>query len=175
MGRLGSSDHVFTEEADPEAAVSEMVAEEQKVEMREGMAYVAPGTGAVPPPEAGAAQVAPQMREKRARRAAPLAANAAAPDEAGRDLVLREPGYEIRLASSGEMTVSAGEYACTVSPDEIASSESYESVLTGTAGGESGPDRKLLLDLARGPYREALERKCGPLPEPLAEDPERDP
>jgi negative regulator of sigma E activity len=173
--RLHELGQVSSAEAEPEAALPERIQEEQKVEVRDGLAYVTPGEGAVPPAEAGAAQVSPEMKEKRARRASPLAANAVAPDEAERVLVLREPDYEIRLTPSGEMTVSAGEYACTVSPDEIAPSKYYESVLAGTAGGGSDTERQLLLGLARGPYREALERKCGPLPEPVAGDPERDP
>jgi len=205
--RLDSFGYVSPGEADQEVAIPKMIGEEQKVEVRDGLAYVTPGKGAIPPPEAGAVQTSPQMREKRARRAAPLAAGAVALNEAGRDLVLREPGYEIRLTPTGEMTVSAGEYACTVSPDEIASGPAgdlvaddrppadhldrytgmespdqavsrpgfEESAVSGTAGGESDPNRKLLLGLVRGPYREALERKCGPLPETLTEDPEPEP
>ena len=196
-GRLHELGDVSSAEAEPEAAVPEMIGEEQKVEVRDGLAYVTPGKGAVPPTEA--AQSSPQMREKRARRAAPLAADTAAQNEAERDLVLREPGYEIRLTPSGEMTVSAGEYACTVSPDEITPSVAGEVMAEDAAAADqfdpytgkespaqdvarpgfedtavagSDPDRALLLGLVRGPYREALERKCGPLPEPLAGDPE---
>jgi hypothetical protein len=200
--RLSAPGYVLSERADADADAPEMIGKEREVEVRDGLAYLRPGEGAIPPPEAGATRSSPPGRRKRAQRLAPVTADISAPGDVARDLVLRDPAYEIRLAPSGEMTVVAGEYVCTVSPGEVIPAPGGEmaadgapaedhfarlreeglfaktavppggdsSITGGPAEGASARQRRLLLELLRGPYREPLERKCGPLPESVAGD-----
>jgi hypothetical protein len=195
-----------TEESGPPAYASATAAEPEKggvaAPVEGESAGRLGGSGYAPPPEADATRPSAEATEKRERELSALALNFAAPEETHRDLVLHEPGYEIRLTPSGAMTVIAGEYLCSVSPDPImsaaandlfageAASEAdggpvsgkeradsalsrpgfQEAAVSGPARIQSDRQRRLLLELVRGPYREAMERKCGPLPGTLVED-----